>query len=208
MKEISDGLASHPLVIHFREFHEHIISHESNLQNKCDYCEFVATNDSTLKDHTYEKHADFVMVHVMARQVNDMSENFIGFQAKYESILNTILENQNAIKQELFVLRNRSNESTQSVKEHVKTIVTSSDSNSINSVSTTDINSKRTLDNSTPNPGKSPIMKPVSKSTQTTIQTTMQPKILHLSDAKDLFDKSAVERASKAKGTFLFLSPE
>ena len=49
-----------------------------------------------------DKHTDTVILHTSAKQVDELTDKC----AKLESLLTTILENQNVIKQELFVIRN------------------------------------------------------------------------------------------------------
>lgn len=75
----------------------------------CDFCKFCTRNKKILKDHVYERHAEVVMVHTMAGQINEMNESlsfFNNFKTTCENTLKSILENQNALKQELFLIRN------------------------------------------------------------------------------------------------------
>ena len=46
----------------------------------CQYCEFVAKDRENLQSHMIMEHEEFVILHTMAKQVNDMSDNFEGFE--------------------------------------------------------------------------------------------------------------------------------
>ena len=96
------------LVVHIRNDHT---------KEQCQYCDHEAMDRDCLKDHMYEEHAEVVMVHTMAEQMNQVSENFAAFETfkgELTNVLNTILnnqttilDNQNTMKQELFVVRNK-----------------------------------------------------------------------------------------------------
>ena len=76
---------------------------------KCDFCDYSKRDTKILKEYVYEKHPEVVMLHTMAGQINGISESltvFGNFKMACENTLKTILENQNILKQELFVIKN------------------------------------------------------------------------------------------------------
>ena len=77
-------------------------------------------NESTLKDHVYEKHPEIIMFHTIAGQVNDMAdkcETFDNFKSHCLTSLNTIIENQNILKQEIFIIRNQLHKDRDTAKD-------------------------------------------------------------------------------------------
>ena len=58
----------------------------------------------------YDKHEEIVMLYTMSNQISELSENFGTFETFKDELGNTLMkmfENQNSIKQELFVIRNK-----------------------------------------------------------------------------------------------------
>ena len=56
-----------------------------------------------------EEHADLIFMHTMASQINDIHESLHQkniFQSEVTKLVHTLLENQNIIRQELFLIRN------------------------------------------------------------------------------------------------------
>ena len=87
-----------------------ITSHIEEYHNteSCNYCHFVASENLSLQDHTYQKHPELIMMHTMASQLNAIFEKFPllnEFKTNCESLLNKVIEDQNVIKQELFLLK-------------------------------------------------------------------------------------------------------
>ena len=84
---------------------------------ECPYCNFQALNKEDMETHFIESHQEFVMIRTMAKQINDFSEvlpafqafnktftTFETFMADIFTVLNSLHEGQNTLKQELFVL--------------------------------------------------------------------------------------------------------
>ena len=60
-----------------------------------------------------ENHEEVVIFHTMAQQVNHVSDSFAAFETfktELGDVVKTLLENQNSMKQELFILRNNQTE--------------------------------------------------------------------------------------------------
>ena len=58
----------------------------------------------------YDSHEELVILHTMARQVNDLSEGYDDFKAfkdEMKQILKVVLDSQIALKQEISLLRNQ-----------------------------------------------------------------------------------------------------
>ena len=115
------------------------------------------------------------MIHTIAQQVNDMVENFVKFseyQSELRSSLQSVIENQNKIRQEIFLLKN----------ENYKDTRKSSPEPSI-------VHKRKTVDAATQTLALSP-------------DTVSNPKILHMSDARNLIDNEEVEIATGANIVF------
>ena len=87
---------------------------------QCQYCKHTANDKETLQDHMIEDHEEIVLVYTMAQQVNQMSEGFVMFETfkqELSNVLKTLLDNQNSLKQELFLLRNNQVDITANVKK-------------------------------------------------------------------------------------------
>ena len=99
---ISEDVSS--LVKHIRTNHK---------AEHCQFCEHVAENKETLQNHMMEKHGEVVILHTMAQQVDHVSESFVLFEKfkdELGNVLKSILDTQNAVKQELFLIRNKQTE--------------------------------------------------------------------------------------------------
>ena len=88
-------------ILHIRTEHRHEL---------CQYCDHVAQNRDALKAHMFDNHEEVVMLHTMAQQMNNVSESFALFETfknELGNVIKSVLENQNSIKQELFLIRNK-----------------------------------------------------------------------------------------------------
>ena len=88
---------------------EHMKSTHSPILLNCHCCDYSATDKEGLQIHFMEAHEEVFILHTTATMVSDMSDRFATFEtfnANLKDILKTVLDNQNALKQELFVLRN------------------------------------------------------------------------------------------------------
>ena len=80
----------------------HIQSDHSSELTHCQYCDATVKDKEALELHMMEKHEEVVILHKLGKQVNDMHDDFVDLK----NILKTLQEDNNAIKQELFVIRN------------------------------------------------------------------------------------------------------
>ena len=157
----------------------------------------MTDEEEGLKEHTYKHHPEIIMVHTMAEQLNCLSENlslFTNFQSSCEKSLNSILENQNALRQEIFLLKNQLHEQT-NLRSHtpLSTVTTKT----IHSSTQTD----SSIDEKSSDIGKVP--NPSHNASQKSLPTTMPQlptKILHMSDARNLVDCKAIESSTGAMG--------
>ena len=88
----------------------YIEDHHNHGRVNCHVCNHEAPNSDDLKTHMYEIHPEVVMIYTMAQQVNSISDDFTGFEALKGEVgkcLKMILDNQNSMKQELFLARNK-----------------------------------------------------------------------------------------------------
>ena len=83
-------------------FIKHIRSGHTEKTIGCQYCNHLVESRDELMDHMYEHHAEIVMIHTTAKQVNDMSEKFETFGGLFNQIFETL----NVMKQEIFIMRN------------------------------------------------------------------------------------------------------
>ena len=85
----------------------------------CRYCDYRAKNKEDLEEHLVYQHEEYIILHSLAKEVDKINEQFstvetFGKQlSTYEtfmtdilSVLKSLLEGQNAMKQELFILQN------------------------------------------------------------------------------------------------------
>ena len=161
----------------------------------CDYCKVFAKNEEDLKMHVLEKHPEIVMIHNMAQQMNYVNQNV----ASFENVLKTILDNQNSMKQELFLLRNKqaeaNNRKTVDVPPSSVNPVPSNPSSAKETSSSTTVpqlSSKASPAPSKPTKSASPIFTPMKQhSTE---------NILYIGDSISAnVDISMLEAATKAK---------
>ena len=59
-----------------KTFIKHIRTGHSDPTIACQYCDHFVANKDDLMNHMYDNHAEVIMIHTMAKQVNDMSEKF------------------------------------------------------------------------------------------------------------------------------------
>ena len=88
------------------------------------YCEHIAKHREDLKDHVYDKHSDILMLQSMAQQMDTISKSFEvfeSFKGELTNVLKSIFDNQNAMRQELFLIRNKQFEKPATVvtKNHI-----------------------------------------------------------------------------------------
>ena len=78
-------------------FIKHIRTGHDEKAIACQYCGLPVKNKEELLNHVYDNHAEIVLIHTMAKQINDISVNF-------GNLLSQVFETMNAMKQELFVI--------------------------------------------------------------------------------------------------------
>ena len=67
----------------------------------CKHCDYMAAGHENLTNHMYDNHAEIVMIHTMAKQVDDMSESWVGFEkfkVELGNSLKMFLDTQNAMQ--------------------------------------------------------------------------------------------------------------
>ena len=89
----------------FSSLQTHMITHHRNQVKSCHYCQFTAKDEDDLQEHMIENHENIVILHTMAKQVDEMKDQFTNLEQSV-SDLKSIKSDILAIKQELFVIRN------------------------------------------------------------------------------------------------------
>ena len=88
---------------------EHVSSYHAPPSTKCRYCSFTCEDKDMFQNHMIESHEEYVILHTMASQIDQATDKFVEFDTFKTDVLNVmnkLLENQNAMKQELFLVRN------------------------------------------------------------------------------------------------------
>ena len=76
---------------------------------QCRYCDYRAKDKEDLQTHLVKDHEDMIILHSMAKQFDHISEIFELFETFKDElayVIKSIAETQNAVKQELFLIRN------------------------------------------------------------------------------------------------------
>ena len=97
------------VLANFEVLQDHMDSRHNQLKVNCRYCDYEAKDEESWHGHLVDKHEEYVILHSMAKQVDhltDGSESFDKFKVDVLDTLKAILENQNQIKQEMFLIRN------------------------------------------------------------------------------------------------------
>ena len=95
----------------------HIESHDTSELIPCKHCDLSVKGKEDLDEHMIDKHGEVVIIHTMCRQLEDMDEDC----KQMKNILKNLLEDNNAIKQELFLIRNNQANNTEKKEEHMET---------------------------------------------------------------------------------------
>ena len=93
------------IVLHLRTEHK-----EKEKEMHCKYCEHTVHDGDDLKAHMIDSHVEVCMIHTMAQQMEKVGDSFElleTFKGELANVLKIILDNQNAMKQELFLIRNK-----------------------------------------------------------------------------------------------------
>ena len=97
------------VLANFTLLQEHINAQQKSVYFQCRFCDYFSENVEKHEEHIIQYHEEFVILHTMAKQVNVMDDKFSDYErdkSETHQLLKNILDSQNAIKQELFLLRN------------------------------------------------------------------------------------------------------
>lgn len=98
----------------FSLLQEHAVTyHRATKMEDCHYCDQTYPDGDQLKSHMMKEHEEIVILCTMAQQVNDITDKFGGIT----DILTKLLDKQNAMEQELFILRNVQTEMVGNIKK-------------------------------------------------------------------------------------------
>ena len=93
----------------FKLLEDHMKQVHTSEQQSCEYCCFRSASKEEFQSHIIEKHPNIVILHTAGSQVNDLTEKFVELETlnvQQAKVIQTLLENQNIMKQELFLIRN------------------------------------------------------------------------------------------------------
>ena len=185
------------VLANFQLLQTHITNIHTKEFIKCQHCDKQVDSMESLRTHMDDEHAEYVVLHTMAKQVDainnqvddfDKMKAILGHTLQTLQILNenqkTIIGNQNEIKQELFLLRNIEAEKSEYQRSRSKT-----DENT--SKTTTTIPTKQQSEHSPRASAKQP---------ERSVQERNSPKILLIGDSISTnVNIKALEEATEAK---------
>ena len=90
-------------------FISHIRTGHTDIGEDCQYCDHVAKSEEYLEAHMYDKHTEIVMVHAMAKQMNEVSyrmEHLETFKVELGNAIKLILDSQNSMRREVLDYQN------------------------------------------------------------------------------------------------------
>ena len=96
--------------LNFSLLQEHVREFHKPKQDSCKYCEFSALSKEAIQEHMIEAHEEYVILHTMASQVDQMSDKFTHFEsfgAQVMNFLKSIHGSQNEMKHEISLLKNK-----------------------------------------------------------------------------------------------------
>ena len=91
----------------FSLLQEHIRSHQTLLDINCQHCDFVAQEEGLLQGHMIEYHREIVILHTMAKQVDDLADGFASFEtfkSDLSNVLKSLFDNQDKMMQKLSLI--------------------------------------------------------------------------------------------------------
>ena len=103
----------------------------------CRHCEFKAINKQSLYDHIEMDHIEFAMLASVTASQSEMRSDFEVFKGELTNVLNKIVDDQNILKQELFIIRQKECESSENITKIDKSIANLT--NIINNVSKSNV---------------------------------------------------------------------
>ena len=89
-----------------------MVSHIRDIHGQplfCNFCDFHGVTRGELAKHTFEYHEDQTILNTISDQVSDLSNSFASFEVfkeELKDVLLGIIQGQNTMKQELFLIRN------------------------------------------------------------------------------------------------------
>ena len=101
------------VLVNFERLQEHYITYHPSMAVTCHHCEVEVRDSEELKQHIIDKHEEVFILHTIAKQVEQLSdglEEVEPFKNELVSVLKAILQTQNEMKQELFLIRNKQSE--------------------------------------------------------------------------------------------------
>ena len=101
----------------------HIRGGHSVEKENCKYCKYQAQDSDDLKEHVYDQHAEVIMIHTVAKQMDEVSDRFElfeTFKVELGNAFNMLLDATNVMKQELFLIRNKQAEMSSNKNNHEK----------------------------------------------------------------------------------------
>ena len=84
---------------------------------QCQHCEYKAIDMKKINEHFEADHLEFVFMGQIDANQNAVSQNFEKFKMELTKILNTIIEDHNVIKQELFIQRQDNHKHLEKIKK-------------------------------------------------------------------------------------------
>ena len=108
---------------------DHMVSHDEP-QIKCEYCGVPCQSETVLREHIINFHEETVILYTLGKQVDEVHEQIDKFETSNNDILKAIrniLDTQNEIKQELFLVRNFQETSLKTKQANEKIKVASKD---------------------------------------------------------------------------------
>ena len=111
------------VLANFTVLQEHVSAIHTH--KPCRFCNFQATSKEDMETHYVEVHEEYVILHTMAKEVNEIHDKLSTFEAFKNQVstfgtfmadilivLKSLMEGQNAMKQELFITRNNNHRRT------------------------------------------------------------------------------------------------
>ena len=96
------------VVANFNLLQQHMKEH-TPVEFNCQYCDFMAGDQESIQYHMFESHNEIAILCNMAKQVDKLTdgfESFEKFKLEISNTLKSLFENQNILKQEMFLIRN------------------------------------------------------------------------------------------------------
>ena len=84
---------------------EHVDVNHRTMSPSCLFCDFEANTHEEMSDHITEKHEELGVLKTLAFHQKYVTESFDSFKDELTTVLNNIITGHNAIKQELFIMR-------------------------------------------------------------------------------------------------------